>query len=112
MPARASTVGKTSTRLTCAVDAHPVQLVDRAGDDERHVERVVVDEIPVRPLAMAPQPLAMIADDDDDRLLIEAGVRSQTSTRPTCWSAKAISPSYRPGSPRLRNSDANGSGGS
>ena len=55
------------------VDANAVQLVDRAGDDEGNVERVIVHEETVGPLAVTAQPLAMIADDDNDRLLIEAG---------------------------------------
>ena len=53
--------------------AHAFQIVDRRRHDEGDMLCVVVDVKAMSAFAMAPQPLAVIADDDNDGVLIEAG---------------------------------------
>ena len=53
------------------LDAHGAQLAEGSGHHERQAQSVVVHEVSVGPFAVAAQGLSVIAQDDDDRLLVQ-----------------------------------------
>ena len=64
------------------------------GDNPRHTHRRLIGQDRVRELVVFAQTLAVIGKHHDDRVAIVSRGAQLSSTRPTCASVKAISPSY------------------
>ena len=92
MCATVSSVPGRSAKDTGPAD-RPLGLSPRRNNDERHAQRRVVGEHPVRRLAVLAQPLAVVAGDGNHRRSNTPRWRSASTTRPTCASAYATSPS-------------------
>ena len=68
-------------RAHLPLDAHAAQFREGCRHDERHVHRVVVDEVAVRPFAVPAEALSVVADHHDGRLTVET-VRLQPRQQP------------------------------
>ena len=66
----------------------------RELDEKRHLQRLAVQEHPVLGLAVVAEPFAVVGEEDDERLVVEAALLQEArGSGPTIASAAAISPS-------------------
>ena len=64
-------MGKTSTRPGGGADALARTRASRELDEERNTKLLAVEEDPVLVLAVVAEPLAVVGEEDDDRLVVD-----------------------------------------